>query len=49
MLHGAVAAAVAALGGGDVGKAAAGAMANQLAINTMADYLQKPWSGADRS
>lgn len=40
VLHGAVAAAVAALGGGDVGKAAAGAMANQLAINTMADYLQ---------
>ncbi|MDQ7996504.1 MAG: hemagglutinin repeat-containing protein [Luteibacter sp.] len=39
-LHGAVAAAVASLGGGDIGSALAGTTANQLAINSMAKSLQ---------
>ncbi|URL59487.1 hemagglutinin repeat-containing protein [Luteibacter flocculans] len=38
-LHGAVAAAVASLGGGDVGKAVTGAVANQVVMTTMSDYL----------
>ncbi|WP_413623811.1 hemagglutinin repeat-containing protein [Luteibacter sp. Lutesp34] len=39
VLHGAVAAAVASLGGGDVGKAVTGAVANQVVMTTMSDYL----------
>ncbi|HEY4092614.1 MAG TPA: hemagglutinin repeat-containing protein [Luteibacter sp.] len=39
-LHGAVAAAMASLGGGDVGQAVAGATANQLAINALSQSLQ---------
>jgi filamentous hemagglutinin len=38
-LHGAVAAAMASLGGGNVGAAVAGATANQLAINSLAKSL----------
>lgn len=40
-LHGAVAAAMAALGGGDVGSAVMGATANQLALNALAKSLQE--------
>jgi hypothetical protein len=40
-LHGAVGAAIAALGGGDALQGAAGAVANQLAIQQMTSYLEK--------
>ncbi|UPG87711.1 hemagglutinin repeat-containing protein [Luteibacter aegosomatis] len=39
-LHGAVAAAMASMGGGNVGAAVAGSTANQLAINALAQSLQ---------
>ena len=39
VLHSVVAAAMASLGGGDVGDAVRGAVANQLAINAMADAI----------